>query len=328
MKRILFLAGYAVDSFSITQIISKHRILKEFISPEKVRDRAQILYLCYILTINSILFLYALIHNFCFKVCKKKDIFYLLIVSFWPLYSILSSNRLDLLFLMAIFIYLLYFFFNMKNGKPVMVRRRIFKLGSKLLIVFFIFFILLTIFMGRRNTFADIHVQDYLTKYISAGIRNFDLFVKEPHDTDGWGKETFPSIYRFIYTHFGYGEYYKVPLEFRKIKGISLGNIYTGFRRYYSDFGVFGLMVIPFILGLLMNSLYYKAKKLCKNNMLGFEILLFAYLSRCLFLMPIEDQFFIFEFSARGLFKILVLYILYCLFIKKKMVFIHRIKNV
>lgn len=315
MNRVLLLAKYPNNS--ISQLISGYRLLVVYISPEKYHIPTTILYCTYILTINSIFYLYVVIHNFCFKVHLKKDFIYVICVLYWPVISILNSSRYELLFMMAIVIYLVYFFKNMQCGKPIRVRRNIFKMGSKMLIIFLALFIVLTIIMGRVKSFSNLNVQNYLTTYISVGIRNFDLFVDNPPEQQGWGKETFPSIYRFLYIHFGIGEYFKLPLEYRSLNGQNMGNIYTCFRRYYSDFGLVGLIVLPFLFGLFITRLYYKVKKQCKNNTIGFEILLFIYFARCVFFMPIEDYFYIFDVSARGLFKIIILYILYRLFIKR-----------
>lgn len=324
MKHVLEIAGS--EDGNITHIIAAYHWYVTH-EPEKFKVPARVLYCLYVLTVNSILFLFVSIHNYVFRVFKNKDYIYVVCVLFWPVVSILNSSRYELLCMMSIIIYLLYFFENMYYGNSQLVRKKIIKFGCKLLLAFLVFFIFLTIYMGRRQSFSDLEIKNYLTIYISAGIRNFDLFVNSPPDIQGWGKETFPSIYRFLYNHFGIGGYYKIPLEYRSINGQNMGNIFTCFRRYYSDFGLGGLILVPFMFGFFITCLYYKTKTRCKRNVIGFELLVFAYLSRCVFFMPIEDYFFIFDVSARGIFKIMVLYVLYRLFIKKKTVNKTMIRN-
>lgn len=316
MEAILLLAGYPQKG--ITHLISSYHLLSLF-SPEKYHIPALIIYSMHIVTVNAMVCLYVLIHNCCFHKRKRKDILYAICFLYWPLYSLLVSSRIEIMVMMAMTIYLIYFFSSMRYVKIVKVRRKIFKLGSKMLMAFLAFFIVLTVFLGRKESFSDIKVFNYLTVYISAGIRNFDLFVNNP-PLSGHGLETLPSINSIMYKCFGIGEYHSLPLEFRNINGQNTGNIFTCFRRYYYDFGVVGLIVIPFLLGLIITGLYYKVKRQCNNNILGFEILLFSYFARCVFFMPIEDYFFIFDVSPRGAFKIIILYFLYRIFIRKRSV--------
>ncbi|MFQ7801656.1 MAG: hypothetical protein ACLRHW_19505 [Coprobacillus cateniformis] len=42
-------------------------------------------------------------------------------------------------------------------------------------------FIILAIVLGKRNSFAELNVKEYLTKYISVGIGNF-IVLKNPFD--------------------------------------------------------------------------------------------------------------------------------------------------
>jgi len=56
------------------------------------------------------------------------------------------------------------------------------------------------------------------------------------------------------------------------------------------------------------------------------QLLLFAYLSKEIFYWPIENQLLISELSVGGIFKIIILYILYLLAVKKKVKIIIRRK--
>jgi len=315
MQYSILVAGY--KNGSITQLISKFHLLSLY-APEKYRISAYVRYAMLIVIANSMVYLYVFIHNSCFRVFKKRDLFYVVNVFPWPIYAILASSRYELMVMMAMTLYFLYFLGGMHYGKPVKVRRKIFKIGTKMLLAFLTLFIMLTVFLGRSKSFSDINILNYITIYISAGIRNFDLYINNPQLAEHVISETFPTINSIMYKCFGIGEYHSLPLEFRNINGLNTGNIFTCFRRYYADFGVLGVFIIPFFLGLIITGLYYSSKKSCKNNKIGFELILFAYLARCIFFMPIEDYFFIFDVSPRGIFKITILYILYCLFIKKR----------
>lgn len=122
-------------------------------------------------------------------------------------------------------------------------------MGSRIFGVFLISFIILAIVLGKRNSFAELNVKEYLTKYISVGIRNFDLFLKNPVRSDFFGQETFPGFHRILYNYLNIGNLYATPLDGIQFNGFSMGNIYTAFRRYYADFGLFGMLFISYLLG-------------------------------------------------------------------------------
>ena len=121
----------------------------------------------------------------------------LLIILFWPIQSIIKSGRGDILVLLAESIYLMYFFWNMYYGWNDTVNNKIIKWGSRIFGVFLISFIILAIVLGKRNSFAELNVKEYLTKYISVGIRNFDLFLKNPVRSDFLDKKRFLDFIEF-----------------------------------------------------------------------------------------------------------------------------------
>lgn len=270
---------------------------------------------------NSAFALYIFVHNISFKVFQKRDWCFLLIVMFWPIQAILKSGRGDMLVLLAETVYLLYFFWNMYYGWNGSVNRKIILWGSRFLVFFLFVFVLLAVGTGRRNSFAELNVRDYLTKYISVGIRNFDLYIQNPVRSDFPGKETFPAIGRILYNYFGIGELYSSSLEVRTIGQWSIGNIYTGFRRYYADFGLLGLILISVVLGYGFTLFYLKNKVSCYKDKSGFGLLLFAYLSKEIFYLPIEEHMLISELSLNGIFKVILMYLFYYLLIKKRLRF-------
>lgn len=270
---------------------------------------------------NSAFALYIFVHNISFKVFHKRDWCFLLIVMFWPIQAILKSGRGDMLVLLAETVYLLYFFWNMYYGWDGSVNRKIIFWGSRCLVFFLFVFVLLAVGTGRRSSFAELNVRDYLTKYISVGIRNFDLYIQNPVRSDFPGKETFPAIGRILYNYFGIGELYSSALEFRTIGQWSIGNIYTGFRRYYADFGLLGLILISGLLGYTFTFFYLENKVKCYKDKSGFGLLLFAYFSKEIFYLPIEEHMLISEWSLNGVFKVILMCLFYYLLIKKRLRF-------
>ena len=172
---------------------------------------------------------------------------------------------------------------------------------------------ILTSILGRTNSYKYDY---YITMYVGGSLKLFDMYVDEPiKSNDVFGKET---LYGFnqIMNKLKISDYdYIKHLEFRRYKGLFLGNIYTPFRRYYSDFGFKGIIILTFIFSIIINSFYLKVKnKMYTNNNKDIWILLYSLIVYTLFLYSIDDQFFtvVCSFTYMTMFAVvLFIYLIY-----------------
>ena len=245
------------------------------------------------------------------SVYKKKDILAIGVVGLWLLHSILNSSRGDIIVILSGTVYFVYFFWNMYSGWKKNVNSKIILWGARVFAIFMIAFVSLAVVTGRKESIKDINPVNYISTYMSGGIRNLDIYLSEPIHSDFLGKETFYAIIRFFNSRLGKHESYGIGLEFARIHGKLNGNLYTAFRRYYSDFGFLGVIILPIGLGAFFTTLYYKTRKKALSGRISFSILLLGYLASAVFYMPIEDRFFITDFAPSGFLKILMLYLLY-----------------
>ena len=108
--------------------------------------------------------------------------------------------------------------------------------------------------------------------------------MKEPHKQPGFGLETFTSLFRTLNNRLNLGyDVARPELEFRYINGLKISNVYTAFRRYYSDFSTMGIIVIPLMLGYFFSALYEKIKIKSKAGIIDFRLILFLYFCKSLF---------------------------------------------
>ena len=215
--------------------------------------------LSYYIIANATVALYVFTRNAVFHHLTSKDILLVVIVVIRLIYSFINSSRGDYLAFLAQLIYYIYFFTNIKTGWSKSNNRKIIRAAAIIFVAFLVVFVFLAVLMGRTKSINNYDLKDYLTIYIGGGIRNFDLFVKNPTISASPGYETFYSIKRFLANRFGIGRIVKVVLEFRSINGMNTGNIYTAFRRYYADFGVYGIVILSGILGFLYSKSQTKA---------------------------------------------------------------------
>lgn len=300
-------------------LFSYRWLLMRNLIPTELTMPVHLSFLKYTVEMISAFAIYVYIHNKSMKCFEKKDRLLILLILFWPLNALLTSSRGDIITMLAGIIYLIYFFYGINNGFSVSNSIKMLGKSTKILIIFIILFFLFAVYQNRIN--ADNTLWNSITIYISGGVRAFDIYVKEPlkRNTGLLGNdETLRYFSTFFAVHRGQGQKPLLPLEFRYINGKSIGNIFTAFRRYYSDFGIIGIIIFSSVLGFIMTQLYVKSRNTCIKEKNGFSILLFAWLSKSIFYMAIEDCFYVTNVSLNGLYKIIILYILYLIFVEKR----------
>ena len=169
--------------------------------------------------------------------------------------------------------------------------------------------------MGRVSTLKGFDFRNSATIYLSGGVRNLDLFLKDPPNTVKlFGEETFTYLWRNITSVLKNRKLLTRVLEFRTINGENTGNIYTSFRRFYHDFGFLGVCLLSYIQGTIISSLYYNINRSEKANRIGFTEVLYYYLSCSTIYIVIEDTFFSYYFSITCLKVFIIFFMVYFFF--------------
>ncbi len=248
---------------------------------------------------------------------RKKDLLWLAVISLWPLNALLTTSRGDLLNVISMAFYLVYFFLGMRKGFNQKTEMKVMKRGVQLLLVFLAVFLVVSVQQGRVSS----GFVRYLSTYTNGGIRNFDLFVKDPIPFNQGvvgNDETLRYVSILLNRLGGSSVQNTLALEFREIHGVNTGNIYTAFRRYYSDFGPCGIILFSSFLGYLLTRLYYRAKGNVSTGRANFSVLLFAWLSKPIFFMAIEDSFYVSVVTLNGVIRVVFLWLMYQILVRKK----------
>ena len=173
------------------------------------------------------------------------------------------------------------------------------------LIIFFIIFLLTGIFTGKTQ---DRKIFDILSKYTGSSLPAFNIYLNSPKvQNQYFGENTLFLIYGIL-RKLGY-EIPKLyaPYEFVYFGGIGT-NIYSAIRRYYEDFGIEGLLLITFLLGIFYGIFFYYASYK-KNNF--FVLILYAAFCYPIFMFPIDDLFFMSLFPNGFIYNFIALGITY-----------------
>lgn len=317
MKTVTASFGVGEDGF--TSLVLSYYQIKSY-HPDSAALTGIVRVFSILANLNAVIALYVFLYNIIMKKFKMRDLTLMAIVMLWIIHSLFNSSRGEMMLLLAEAAYLLYFFWNIYYGWRDSVNAKIVLWGIRAFVIMITVFLILTVALGRRDSWGNLDVTKYLSVYVSGGIRNFDMFVNNYIHSDIFGKETFYSINRFLYNRFGIGEFYTNVLEFVDVNGVRNGNTYTALRRFYADFGIAGVIILPGSLGLFFTSLFKSIKKECKTGVISFRLILYSYLCSELFFFPIEERFFTNDFSVSGIVKLIILYFLFKFIVEKSIV--------
>lgn len=267
------------------------------------------------MTALAYLYLYILIINIAQKkFSAKKIIVHALPIIMFCICSILTGGRNPLLQLIVAAIMIYYLLMKKLRGYSRKFNRKFIIRMILIVVIVLIVFSNMRSIVGRTNT---MNTFDYLAMYIGAPIKLFDMFIKNPpakaHEL--FGQETFVNLWTWIGSiiHDSRMTGLIMNKEFRTINGLQLGNVYTAFREYYFDFGIMGVIVLPFIHSVFFTTFYQKLKKnriKWKKNKFNLSIILYSYLSVSLVYYSIDDRLFQ-RFLSRGTFRELFFLVLF-----------------
>lgn len=128
------------------------------------------------------------------------------------------------------------------------------------IVIAFLLFWFAAWFVGRKNELGPL---DYICSYVGFSFVSLSLFMSQPRSIPAlFGQDSFLALYSSIGRATGNSSLvFSGNYEFRSWYGIDLGNVYSLFRPWYSDFGFFGAFVIAAICGICFTVLYEKARR-------------------------------------------------------------------
>lgn len=230
----------------------------------------------------------------------------------------ISSDR-NIFIRFAIYLICLWAFFFYENYSKKHVNSKIiFIVAIMIAIAALLFFIL-----GRMKQY-DSDFFKSVSIYAGSGLYDFNLWIADfDSSTLLYGQSTFLTLLNTLNTllqPFGINistgiSQFDPFLEFTSSNGyIYSSNIYTALRPYVEDFGYFGVLFFPFIIGIFYQWLYARAR----NNKYGFSWLLYCMLIYPIIFSPILEQLFR-RFHLGFVYELFWLFVLYkCVFGRKK----------
>lgn len=189
---------------------------------------------------------------------------------------VLSTGRTGFLqvFMYSISMFLLCLY--RRNGVIRINNKKAIGILYKGILVIGILFVLLGMLTGKTQKSS---VMQIIGEYFGSGIAALNTWIEGKYlyasRSSLIGEETFRSLYQLI------ARFVNIPMssslkEFISFNNGDTTNVYTAFRDYYSDFGMFGTWMIEFMMGFFLTYLLGKA---LKEKNVGINSMLYAYFS-------------------------------------------------
>ena len=268
--------------------------------------------------IVSIFCIFAFVYNICLSRISWKDIFYLAGGCGWIVQMILWSNRGYFLSLMSLVVYLVYYFLKLRFQWKKKIDIIIAFSGALLLICFLPCFLKMHEMLGRGAIGRDSALW-VITIYVNSGIRDFDIFLRNPTFPSVPGAELFYGVYKSLHVFLHSGDNVVRHLEMVALNDVGYSNIFTSFRRFYTTGREAGIIFFAGMQGVIYTVGYIFNRENLKKGRVIFNVLLFSYFSNAIFYLPVDDIFYTTYISLGIPARILLMYVIYFLFFRKQL---------
>ncbi|RHB40484.1 oligosaccharide repeat unit polymerase [Enterocloster aldenensis] len=244
-----------------------------------------------ITTVTAFIYIFIIINNVIEKIKPIKLLKYIPSILIYFIQSVLTGGRECIFRTGCITIISVYVLYHQKRGWEKNITYKYIKLGI------FMVFIILPIFwlskdlMGRTTQKT---IFEYLSFYAGGSIQHFNQYILDPPPANTvFGEESFVNIYTFLWKH-GLSNFHRIiHLEFRWLNGYTRGNVYTFFRRLIQDFGITGMYIATFIIGITYSYIYhFKLWRQKKSYITSQWILIYSYIYYVILMSSIEQMIF------------------------------------
>lgn len=189
---------------------------------------------------------------------KKRELLasFILGASCWG-YSIISGSRGDMLYQGIAFAVVLYILL-LRNGRSAKeLTLKFFIVGAILGVVLSIGFWLSSALVGRKSSTGFV---EYISFYYGCGLPSLESTFESSYITEVFpGLRTFYYIFALPYKMGLVADYPSYSIGWVTM-GTHISNIYTGFARYYLDFGMVGLIILSCISAFTFTRMYRIAR--------------------------------------------------------------------
>lgn len=257
--------------------------------------------------ITAYIFIFTFLNNFIYDIRRKSNLLLLVPVFLFIYKTSLTGGRQDILKLLVVAVVQTYILQKAKVGWRKVISGRYLMIGLTGLLFGIPSFYYGLFLVGRTTTRS---MMESVSTYIGGPIQHFNQFVQNPTSPSRYfGSESLTPILNIL-GDLGLIDYNEtVHLEFRQL-GVTIGNVYTFFRRPLHDFGPVGMYLFVFLVGVLFAYLYYVViRSKHRSDLWDMNVMVYSYLFYWIFLSSIE-QYSMTIISVFTLIAIILFYLL------------------
>lgn len=264
-------------------------------------------------TVVGSLFAYVVLNNL--VATKKVDRKNLVPVIIYIVSTVIDGNRLPLLRLVVYCLVVYFVLWRRQKGWAKKIRLKTICKLIGIMVGVLALFVAIRALVGRSQTKTPFY---YISEYAGGSIQLFDLFVKYPiAKSNIFGYRTLYNVNDLIGRITGNSSLnYLYAYEFRKSSGVDIGNVYTGFRAFYEDFGTLGMFICIILNAFLFSFLYAKIKiRGAKKKDMNYDmpLIIFARMAYGYFFMSIS---FYSDYLSSTFYKLIIFFVI-CIFFMK-----------
>lgn len=253
-------------------------------------------------------FSFVLIFYFLYQILVKRErpSFVMLFPSFfYGIQQLLLGGRLQVIRLLLMFfvIFCAFQWYNQTwNGQTI---KKISKIVIVTVLLTLPLFYLSKFFLGRSSNEGML---DYILRYIGGSTAALSIYLdNSTHLNDSFGRETFMGIYDFIGRQTSVNGLTSLSWAVSP-SGISIGNVYGADRRYFSDFGLKGVIILNALMGFFYGGYYRYLKLNWRNhNLKPISTIIYAYIFYAVFFQFVEGFFFMSVISVNTVLQVILI---------------------
>lgn len=243
-----------------------------------------------VIDVSAYIFGYTFINNFLiYRHKRPKDILLLVPLLIFISKTLISGGRQDIIKILIAYVIMMYIQQKRKVGWNRVISHKYIHLGFVGLIAGIPAFYY-SLFLAGRSTTRTLF--ESVSTYLGGSIQHFNQYIENPLDPgEVFGSETLVPILNIL-GEMGLVNYRStIHLEFRTL-GVTVGNVYTFFRRPLHDFGLVGMYVFVFAVGAFFAIYYLVLRKKQVGFNLDIHTIIYSYVFYWIFLSSIEQYSF------------------------------------
>lgn len=264
-------------------------------------------------------FSFVYLYNLIWRGWKWADCIYLVPMVILLLFQVLSANRASFITDIAYLLVIGCVLYQHKKKWNYWNTVFILLIGIFALCVFLLIFRVTGL---MKDSGTGVSMFSSISKYIGFSIPGFNDYVLNPRPDTGYiGDHTLLSVYSVL-RQLGFDlPQLSIHHDFVNLTNIS-SNVYSCLRRYIEDYTYLGMYVIMGGMGAFYGGMFRYVQYHPQSN---FFLVVYANLAYPLFMLSIDDQFFLYLFTTTFLYLFIIIAVLYYCFVYR---FLHPKKKI